>query len=81
MTEHLLIETSTLPDSFLEALAVLAAKSAASTNRDMATWGRELGAAVASVRTVRALAWHGLVCDHGFPDWSTCVAALPEECP
>jgi len=81
MTEHLLIDTSTLPDSFLEALAEHAALTATSSNADMATWGRELGAAVSSVRSARVIRWHELVEAHGFPGFSECVAALPEECP
>jgi hypothetical protein len=81
MTEHLLIDTSTLPDSFLEALAEHAALSAASSNADMATWGRELGAAVSSVRSSRVILWSDFADGTGFPDWPTCVATLPDADP
>lgn len=38
----------------------------------------DLAAAGRAELTVRFFVWHGFVAATGFPDWDTCVAALPD---
>ena len=78
MTDRLILDVTALTDSFLEQLHEVSALWAASPNVQTARWGSELHAAVRSVRTNRVLRWYELVGEHGFPDWKTCVNALPE---
>ena len=78
MSEHLLIDSSAMSDGFLELLAEQAALASVSSNGDVARWGSELGAAVAAVRSARVVRWCEYVEGTGFPDWGTCVDALPE---